>query len=81
MSDDNTWIALGMQLIRQNSLGGFDYAAEDIVYDEEQGVTLSLHGVASADFLLGKGTDRRKIQVNMDVFTNDLLGYLIYDNR
>lgn len=77
LSDDSRWLTKGLKLIREYDLNEEEFI---INFDEESGIRYTRAGEVIAEYYLGNGDNAKKIKIFIDLLTQDLAGFLLYDN-
>lgn len=77
-TNDATWIRIGSRYIQERLLEG---EKTEVRADPDTEVSFGLDGTAQVVFLVGKGKNISKIRIMIDLYTNECVGYILYDSK
>lgn len=76
LTDSQTWSSRGVKIIRELDLN----EGESIIrYDREAGIRFSRKGEVYATFYIGADENAKKIDLIMDLYTRDFVGFILYE--
>lgn len=77
LTDPMTWSSRGIKIIREMDLN----KGEPVIrYDEESGISYSTGGTVTASFYIGAEENAPRMDLMMDLYTQDFVGVILYEN-
>lgn len=74
LSRETTWLSAGTKQIRALDI---NQGESFIHYEQDIGISFTLNGTVVIPYTIGNGEDARKIDLSLDLYTKDFVGYSI----